>query len=128
MFPVVLPNGTARQWVSYYFSTMGSAEHPPSEEHAAEEEVQMSRAARMPLWPKGVAVVHTEPNPTFGRQVVLKWDDARAVVIVEAYVDPAFPPDIVREIKLPKVTAANELPRISAQSQLEMGGTYQSFK
>ncbi len=54
MFAAVLPNGTPRQWVSYYFSTMGVAEHPPGEEHAMEDERETARVLRMPLWPKGV--------------------------------------------------------------------------
>ena len=127
MFAVVLPNGTPRQWVSYYFSPMGASEHAPSEEHATEEDREMAKALRAPLWPKGVAAVHTKPNPSLGKQIVLKWDDARGVVIVEAYIDPGRDPEFVREIALPKVTSTNELAKLSAQSQLEMGSSFQAF-
>ena len=112
MFAVVLPNGTPRQWVSYYFSPMGASEHVPSEEHATEEDRGMARALRAPLWPKGVAAVHTKPNPSLGRQIVLKWNDAKGVVIVEAYLDPNGKPEFVREFPLPNVTSTNEAARI----------------
>ncbi|MBI3006115.1 MAG: hypothetical protein HYY49_11975 [Ignavibacteriales bacterium] len=127
MFPAVLPNGTPRQWVSYYFSTMGSSERLPDEDHATEEDHEMARAMRMPLWPSGIAVVHTKPDPSRGKQIVLKWDDAKGIVIVEAYLNPNSGPEFVREIALPKATSVNELGRISAESQIETGGTFQSF-
>ncbi len=127
MFPVVLPNGTPRQWVSYYFSVMGASESLPNEEHATEEDHEMARAMRMPLWPAGVTAVHTKPDVLKGKQIVLKWDDTKRIVIVEAYLDPNGEPEFVREIPLPGVTSTNELARISAQSQIEMGGTFQSF-
>lgn len=127
MFPAVLPNGTPRQWVSYYFSTMGSSERLPDEKHATEEDREMARAMRTPLWPAGVAAVHSMPNPSLGKQIVLKWDDARGIVIVEAYLNPSGEPEFVWEIPLPRATSTNELARISAQSQMEMGGTFQSF-
>ena len=127
MFAVVLPNGTPRQWVSYYFSPMGASEHAPGEEHATEEDREMASALRAPLWPKDIAAVHTKPNPSLGKQIVFKWDDAKGVVIVEAYTDPGRDPEFVREIALPKVASTNELARLSAQSQLEMGASFQSF-
>ena len=127
MFAVVLPNGTPRQWVSYYFSPMGASEHAPGEEHTTEEDQEMAQALRTPLWPKGVAAVHTKPNPSLGKQIVLKWDDAKGLVIVEAFNDAARDPEFVREIPLPKVTSTNELAKLSAQSQLEMGASFQSF-
>ena len=128
MYAAVLPDGTPRQWVSYYFSDMGAAERTPEEEHAQEDEREMARALRMPLWPKGVAATHSKPNHSFGKQIVLKWDDARRLVIVEAYVDPTQEPAFVREIPMPKISRVDELARLSAQSNLEMGGSFQSFK
>jgi len=127
MFAAVLPNGTPRQWVSYYFSTMGAAEHPPDEEHAMEDERESARVLRMPLWPKGVAAVHSRPNPSLGKQIVLKWDDAKSIVIVEAYIDPAKEPAFVRELPMPKISRVDDIARLSAQSHLDMGGSFQSF-
>ena len=71
---------------------------------------------------------HSKPDPKLGKQVVLKWDDAKRIVIVEAYLDPAQQPDFVWEILLPKISSADEMAHLSAQSQLEMGASFQSFK
>lgn len=57
-----------------------------------EDERESARVLRMPLWPKGVAAVHSRPNPSLGKQIVLKWDDAKGIVIVEAYIAPAQEP------------------------------------
>jgi hypothetical protein len=57
----------------------------------------------------------------------MKWDDGRGVVILEGYLRPEEPPVLIREIELPHVQSANELARLTAQSHLEMGGTFQAF-
>jgi hypothetical protein len=121
-YAVVLPNGTPKQFVSWYFSTLGVAEWPPSEDSPGEE-------SALPVMkrPHGVRYYHTGPDSSGGNQIVLKWDDGRNVVIVEGYLDPRKPPVLVRELPLPKVTSKNELARATAETTLQMGGTYQAF-
>ncbi|MBI2618584.1 MAG: hypothetical protein HYW57_00710 [Ignavibacteriales bacterium] len=128
-FPVVLPNGTPRQFVSWMFSTLGTAEWPPTERMAEIEfgDPEAAAMAGIPLRPDGVSYVHSRPDTALGKQIVVKWEDSRGVVIVEGYLDPAQPPALVKEFSLPKVQAANDLTRITAQGHLETGGTYQAF-
>lgn len=128
-YPVVLPDGTPKQFVSWLFSTMGVAEWPPDEAMAKQhpDEAEMARAIGSPLLPTGVRFVHTRPDSSAGKQLVLKWDDARNVVIAEGYLDPSQPPVLTKEWTLPKVQSTNEMARMVAQSHLEMGGSYQAF-
>ncbi len=125
-FPVVLPQGTAKQFVSWYFSTLGAAERP-GWDTGDEMEREMAAAIGAPLVPQGVSIVHTRPDPSQGKQIVMKWDDDRGVVILEGYLQPDALPVLTREIKLQHVPSANELARLTAQSHLEMGGTFQAF-
>ncbi|MCI0707516.1 MAG: hypothetical protein L0Y80_08555 [Ignavibacteriae bacterium] len=120
-FPVVLPEGTPLEFVSWYFSTLGTAEWPPREDDP--------EAAGMPdmKMPIGVSFVHTAPNVGIGKQIVLKWNDERGVVIVEGYVDPLKQPMFVKEFTLPKVTSKNPLAQIAAQEAIAQGASYQAF-
>lgn len=121
-YAVVLPNGTPKQFVSWYFSTLGVSEWPPSEDSPGEE-------SALPVMkrPRGVRYFHTAPDSSGGSQIVLKWDDGQGVVIVEGYLDPLKSPVLVRELPLPRVTSKNEVARAMAETSLQMGGTYQAF-
>ena len=125
-FPVVLPDGTPKQFVSWYFSTLGAAERP-GYDTGDEMEREMAGALGAPLVPDGVSIVHTRPDTAREKQIVLKWDDDRGVVILEGYLIPDELPVLIREIELPRVQSAGELARLTAQSHLEMGGTFQAF-
>lgn len=125
-FPVVLPQGTPKQFVSWYFSTLGAAERP-GYDTGDEMEREMAGAMGAPLVPNGVSIVHTRPDTSSGKQIVMKWDDVRGVVILEGYLRPDESPVLIREIELPQVQSANELARLTARSHLEMGGTFQAF-
>ncbi len=125
-FPVVLPNGTPKQFVSWLFSQMGVAEWPLTREGAMREFGEPGIPG-MPALPDSVAYHHTKPDSTQGKQIVVKWNDERGVVIVEGYLDPKQPPVFVREYVLPKVTSTNEMARITAQSNIETGGSFQAF-
>lgn len=128
-FPVVLPQGTPKQFVSWLFSTLGTAEWPPSESMARQypDEAEMARAIGAPLFPDDVRIFHSKTDSSAGKQIVVKWDDGRNVVIVEGYLDPTQPPVLLKEWELPEVQSTNEVARLSAESHLEMGGTYQAF-
>jgi len=103
-----IQDGKASTFVSFVFSDMGAAEWPESEEAAERDPMikEQAAAARLPLSPKGVAFVADAPNPAKGRQIVLKADDAREMIIVAAYDHPAQKPLVVEEIPLPKVKPA----------------------
>ncbi|MEX1139915.1 MAG: hypothetical protein WEB33_12090 [Bacteroidota bacterium] len=125
-FPVVLPNGTPKQFVSWYFSTLGAAERP-GYDTGDEMEREMTATLGATFVPKGVSIVHSKPDTALGKQIVMKWDDDRGVVILEGYLKADEAPVLAREIELPHVQSANELARLTAQSHLEMGGTFQAF-
>ncbi len=101
-------DGKASTLVSFMCSSMGASEWPETEESAERDPrlKDQAAAARLPLSPKGVAFVADAPNPAKGRQIVLKADDARQMLIVEAYDNPSQKPLVVEEIPLPKVKPA----------------------
>lgn len=103
-------DGKASTFVNFQFSSLGAAEWPDSEEMAEHEPAlrEQAKAIGIPLSPKGVAFVPDKPNPAQGKQIVLRADDTRSVVIIEAYLDPAGKAVIVEEIPLPQVKAGNE--------------------
>lgn len=119
-FPAVLPDGTPKEYVSWFFSEMGSTEWP------SPEDFPDGMGMAIPTMPKDVLFKHSDVRSDGGRQIVLKWDNQKWVVIVEAYDDPAQPPVVVREIKLEKVTA-DQFARLSAESNMRLGMKYQSF-
>lgn len=125
-FPVVLPNGSAKQFVSWYFSTLGSAERP-GYDTGDEMEREMAASMGAPLVPQGISIVHTRPDTARKGQIVMTWDDGRRLVILEGYLDPLGPVVLRREIELPVVQSTDELARMTARSHLEMGGSYQAF-
>ena len=127
-FPVVLPDGTPKQYVSWMFSAMGKADWPPTDESAVMEFGSADMVpSGIPLLPDDVAFVHSRPDTSAKNQVVVKWDDARGVVIAEAYLDPNGQPVEVREFSLPHVTSTNEAARLAAQDNLGLGMSYQAF-
>lgn len=126
MFVAAYPDGKPSHYVSYLFSTMGSAEWPPSEEWADELDQQQARAIGLSLWPAGVAAVPRAPDPALGQQFVISFDDERNVVIGYAYVDPAEDPVFAREWKLSSVEPAIGVKEIY-QSNLDLGMSPQSF-
>jgi hypothetical protein len=128
-FFVVLPNGTPRQFVSWFFSPMGVADWPPTDEPSelSQEEIDAARQTGMALRPKDVQYRHSSPDMSAGKQIVLKWDDADGTVVLEGYVDPGQPPVYTTSFKLPKNVVPDQLARLTTQSNLELGMAYQSF-
>ncbi len=128
-FFVVCPNGTARQFVSWYFSSLGSADWAPTDREGEfdSDELDALRQSGMALRPAGVYYRHSKPDTAVQKQVVLKWDDAEGIVIIEGYVDPNQEPVVTRSFKIPKGIVPDEAARLITQSNLELGMTYQSF-
>lgn len=115
-------DGKASTFVNYVFSDMGAAEWPESEEAAEHDPAIKKRAATalLPLSPKGVTYSANAPNPAKGRQVVLKADDARQMIIIEAYDNPSAEPLMRDEIPLSKVQSAPGVAEM-ARSAMESG-------
>lgn len=129
MFFAVFPQGTPRQYVSFLFSDMGAAESPPvqgSGEFGREEEESMGRTF-MPVWPAGVGMSHTRPDPKMDMQIVWKWDDVRRTIILEAYLNAKSSPVAVRETPFPTYVRPSELARLAGESNRETGARMQSF-
>ncbi|MBC8288334.1 MAG: hypothetical protein H8E42_12740 [Nitrospinae bacterium] len=98
-FRLAYPEGTPEAFVHWMFSPMGAAIWPPvagGGEFSHEEE-EMLRKAGEPFFPSGVSVVARNPDADKGRQVVVRGDDERQMLVVEGYLDPKFSPVLVKE-------------------------------
>lgn len=89
-------------YVSYLFSTMGSAEWPPSEELASAMEREQMRAIRVALLPKGVHFYPNKVNMDGGMQLVISADDKDWKIIVKGYTDPHQGPVIEKSWSFPQ--------------------------
>lgn len=99
MYSATAEKGTPSEFVEYLFSSMGAAERPES---APMAEIQQAGRGGPPLWPEGVAFRALSPDPRAGRQVVIVPDDARGMVIAEAYAKAGEKPALRREFTLAK--------------------------
>lgn len=93
------PEGTPEEFVQWMFSPMGLAVWPPIEgggEFSREEE-KMMRKTGLPFFPSGVSIVGQNPDLDKGRQVVVRGNDIRKMLIVEGYLDPNASPALVKE-------------------------------
>ena len=92
------------KFVGWMFSTIGSAEwFPPSTLEFSLEELKMIQRSGIPLLPENVSIVPYKPDPRLGKQVVVKADDARHMIITEGYLDPTGEPVLFREWKMPVI-------------------------
>lgn len=117
-----IQDGKASTWVGYFFSDMGAAEWPETEEAAERDPMiaEQAKSAGLPLAPKGISYSANQPDPAKGRQIVLKADDTRSIIIVEAYDSPSAKPLMVDEIPLSKVDPAPGVAEM-ARSAMETG-------
>jgi hypothetical protein len=111
---------------------LGSAEWPESESSAAMDPIfrEQSSAIGMPLIPEGVAFTDRSPKSELGRQIVVRFDDSRDLVIIEGYVDPTQLPvlTVEREFRVPTLRPQErELLRQIAESNLQLGASAQAF-
>jgi len=63
-------------------------------------ELEQAKSIRMPVIPKDVTLTPREPDPKKGKQIVIKSDDQRGLIIVEGYLNPESSPALRREWKL----------------------------
>lgn len=92
-------------YLSYMFSTMGSAEWPPHEDSASPMEREQMKAIGVILMPKGVKFFPHSVHPDEGMQLVISADDAKWLIIVKGYVDPSKPPVLKAQWNMPKFKA-----------------------
>ena len=88
-------SGRPSELVSFLLSPLGAAEWPgpgPDEE--------MPGLGFVPRVPAGLHFSHLSPDTQFARQIVLRGDDARNMIIVEGYLDPMLPPALRVEYDL----------------------------
>lgn len=105
-FLAVYPNGKPSEFVNWMFSPFGTAEWPPTEAMVEMDEMEgmQARSIGAPILPKGVKMSPFKLNPDSGKQVVIKADDVKGMILVEAFLDPNLPPEIQDSwlLKLPK--------------------------
>ncbi len=124
-FYAAYPDGKPSDYVRYTFSDIGAAEWPVAAGGMGydEMEAEQSRSIGMPIIPAGIHYSPNTPNPSIqGMQVVLRGDDAKGVLVIEGYVNPAEKPVIVKEKKLPKVKPS-DIAVMTYQSAIEMGAS-----
>lgn len=128
-FFVLFPNGTPRQFVSWFFSPMGASEWAPedSSNEFNPDEIDALHQMGLETRPAGVALRHTQPDLKIQKQIVVKWDDVEGTVVLEGYLDPNLPPAYTRSFKLPKDVVPDQMARLSTESNLQMGMRSQSF-
>ena len=96
-FSHVHPERRPSDYVSYLFSTMGSAEWPIAFDQDEEEQL---RSARIPIMPRDLPIVPHKPNSGVDLQVVVRADDAAGLVIIDAYEKAGEDPVLVVERRL----------------------------
>ncbi|MBU8872114.1 MAG: hypothetical protein KOO60_14695 [Gemmatimonadales bacterium] len=125
-FCVAFPEGKPSQYVSYLFSTMGSAEWPPGEDWVDKIEIETARVIGIPISPRGVTFIPRNRKNSAGSQLVIGCDDARGVVILEGYGPADTEPALYREITLREVNPAPGV-ALLFESNAQMGMDAQSF-
>lgn len=123
-FYAVYPEGTPSDFVAFLFSPLGKAEWVPDDPAATGRTGLISAADVLAvggtLPPGAVGLVPGMPAARILRQVVLRADDARGVVIAEAYEQPMGAPVLVHEWALPRVKLAPGVAEM-ARENLENG-------
>jgi hypothetical protein len=102
-FRLAHPKATPEKFVEWMFSPMGTAVWPPFEGGGefSQEEQKMIQKTGMPFFPSGVSVVAKNPDLSRGRQVVVRGEDERQILVVEGYLDPEAPAVVVKEWLFP---------------------------
>ena len=124
-FTVAFPEGLPSEFVNYMFSDMGVAEWPPYED-SGEFSPEELKFIRIPLIPKDIELVPLYPDPEVEKQLVIKFDDNRGMLIVEGYNDPEQEPVLVREWNLPRVEPAVGIEQIY-ETNYDLGMSDRAF-
>jgi hypothetical protein len=84
-------------WLAFYFSGLSTAGWLSEDDPEAKDVPWM-----VPVMPRGVRLVPHRVDPDAGRQIVIQADDARWMIVVLAYEDPAAPPGRREEWAFPR--------------------------
>lgn len=104
-FLVFYPQGKPSDFVSWMFSEIGAAEWPPSEWELDGMEREGMRSAGIPIFPKEVGVFSNQRTDT-ARQIIVKANDSKGLIIVEGFLKPGQPSVLVKQwsFKLPRTS------------------------
>jgi hypothetical protein len=119
-FYAVHPDGRPSDFVSFFFSPIGTSEWLPE---SSKPSLVLSRNLRRvgaAVPSDAIALVAGEPDREARRQIVVTADDVRGVVIAQAYELPSASPVLVREWPLAKVALAPGIAEM-ARSNIELG-------
>jgi hypothetical protein len=103
---MVLKERKPSKFVDWLFSPLGIAEWPPWEDSHLEfdlDELKAMKKMGVPLIPKNLALVPLEVDPEKGRQIVVRADDQKRILIIEGFINPKDPPALKEEILFPKI-------------------------
>ncbi len=108
-FRLVYPKATPENFVEWMFSPMGVSVWPPFEGGGefSQEDEKMIKKTGIPFFPAGVAIVAISPDRDRGRQVVVRGDDERQMLVVEGYLDPEVSAVVVKEWVFPGAKSVN---------------------
>ncbi len=95
-FTAFYPKGKPSEFVSWMFSEMGAAEWPPSEWELDPTERDGMRSAGMPIIPKRVRI-YSRLKKNGSKQIVVKADDGRGLILIEGYLAPDQPPVLSKQ-------------------------------
>ncbi len=103
-FPALAGEKSPSQFVKWMFSAMGSAEWymVDASGEFSSDELKMIKKTGVPLLPPDVTIVPDKPNFERGKQVVVKSDNVKNMIVIESYLDPKEPPVRTREWEFPK--------------------------
>jgi hypothetical protein len=82
------PKPTARQVVSFLFSPAGAQALASDVSPLGEE---LNPLEDIPIWPRGILLRHSDRAEASVPQVLLTWDDARGMIIAEAFEEGSTP-------------------------------------
>lgn len=95
---------TPSRFVSYIFSTLGTADWPPHEDSADPMEVEQAKSIGEMLVPANVHFSPFKLNTKYKQQLVIMADDEKWLIKVEGYTDPSLPPVLKASWPFPKFT------------------------
>jgi len=98
-FLLVYPEGKPSDFVKWMFSSLGTAEWPPSEWELDDVDREGMRSAGIPILPKEVGIF-SSPQSDVLKHIIVKSDDSKGVLIVEGFLKPGEPPVFVKQWSL----------------------------
>ncbi len=101
MYVSVHEEDTPSELLSYLFSSLGAAEWPYTTD-ASEMEKEQARSIGMPLQPANVAIVLMAVDARAGKQIVLRPDDGKGLIVADAYLAPDQAPVFTSSWPMPK--------------------------